>query len=126
MARGSVLRRSATQQLAGAALVVVQPLRRGTGLLRKSLLALALAAGVALGWSWREPAPTPPPTAAQPDDAAIQTGPLRAELERTRLALRLGEARSQALEHQIDELNQRLAEAQSQLAFFRTAREGRR
>jgi chromosome segregation ATPase len=46
--------------------------------------------------------------------------------EQARLQLRVAEARSQELEHQIDSLNQRLRESQEELTFFRKSRETKR
>lgn len=58
----------------------------------------------------------PPPPMAAPDTAALAQA-----LEKTRMQLRLSEARSRELENQIDALNQRVREGQEQLSFFRSA-----
>ena len=42
------------------------------------------------------------------------------------MGLRIADARSQELEKQIDELNQKLTESQDELTFFRKAREGKK
>ena len=42
------------------------------------------------------------------------------------MGLRIADARSQELEKQIDELNQKLNESQDELTFFRKAREGKK
>ena len=107
------------------------PRRRAWRGVLLTLLLLALFAGFgvagyafASGW-----VPLPPAVRVVPAPAlapAPQAEPLRAELEQGRLALRMAEARAQELERQVDALNQRLRESNEQLAFLRTAREGRR
>ncbi|MEO5844430.1 MAG: hypothetical protein ABIQ33_06275 [Caldimonas sp.] len=62
-----------------------------------------------------------PPVGPAPELAA-----LRQQLEQARMGLRVADARSHALEKQIDTLNQKLTESQDELTFFRKAREGRK
>jgi uncharacterized protein HemX len=50
---------------------------------------------------------------------------LQRQLEQSRLQLRVSDARSDELEHQIDALNQKLRESQEELTFFRKARDGK-
>ena len=63
-----------------------------------------------------------PVVAAAPDTSKA----LEKRLEQARLTLSISEARGQELERQVDALNQRLREAQDELTFFRTTREGKR
>ena len=51
---------------------------------------------------------------------------LRQQARAGAAGLRVADARSQELERQIDALNQKLAESQDELTFFRKAREGRK
>lgn len=71
--------------------------------------------GATLPWG-----PAPATTPQTPDTTALEQA-----LEQTRMQLRLSEARSRELEHQIDALNQRVRESQEQLTFFRSARNGK-
>lgn len=83
------------------------------------LSALALGVGAALAW----------PHAWSLASEAVEPPALvhwRDEAEQRRLALELAQARAEALERQIDTLNQQLREAREELTFFRQAREGRR
>jgi uncharacterized protein HemX len=50
---------------------------------------------------------------------------LQRQLEQSRLQLRVSDARSGELEHQIDALNQQLRASQEELTFFRKARDGK-
>jgi len=50
---------------------------------------------------------------------------LQRQLEQSRLQLRVSDARSEELEHQIDALNQELRASQEELTFFRKARDGK-
>jgi len=93
----------------------------GFAVLHAALLGGAAVAGYAAGAGWR-----PFPAAVAVVAPAPQAEPWRQELEQSRLALRMAEARGQELERQVDALNQRLRESNEQLAFLRTAREGRR
>jgi hypothetical protein len=113
---------TATQRLSHVGLVV-RPRRASRWLLRMAVAALVLSCGVTGGWLWRESS-IPPPEAAAASPAEVRA--LRGEAEQGRLALRLSEARGRELEHQIDTLNQQLAETQEQLTFFKKAREGKR
>ena len=113
---------TATQRLSHVGLVVA-PRRASRWWLRAAVAALVLSAGVACGWLWRESAiPLPQAPAASPAEVRAP----REQAEQGRLALRLSEARGRELEHQIDTLNQQLAETQEQLTFFKKAREGKR
>ena len=112
--------RTASQQLSHVGLVVAPRRRAGRGWLVAAVVAAALASGVGAGYLWRESTTLPP--AASPAEVRA----LRDQLEQGRLALRLAQARSAELEHQIDTLNQQLAESQEQLTFFRKSREGKR
>jgi hypothetical protein len=88
------------------------------------LLAGSAATGYAFAGGWLPlPGASPLPSAAA---SVPKAEPWRAELEQSRLTLRMAEARGQELERQIDALNQRLRDSNEQLAFLRTAREGRR
>ena len=58
------------------------------------------------------PGASPLPSAAA---SVPKAEPWRAELEQSRLTLRMAEARAQALERQIDALNQRLRDSNEQL-----------
>jgi septal ring factor EnvC (AmiA/AmiB activator) len=83
------------------------------------LSALALGVGATLAW--------PHALSLASDDAeppALRQW--RDEAEQRRLALQLAQARAEALERQIDTLNQQLREAREELTFFRQARDGRR
>ena len=60
------------------------------------------------------------PAASAPGSATLQR-----RLEQSELTLKLAEARSHELERQIDVLNQRLREAQEELAFFHKGRPAR-
>jgi len=93
-------------------------------LVQAALLAGAAGGGYALASGWTPLRAAPVVVLAPP--AAPKAEPWRAELEQSRLALRMAEARGQELERQIDALNQRLRESNEQLAFLRTARDGRR
>ncbi len=114
---------TASQRLSHVGLVVAPRRRAGRRWLGGAVVAVALASGIAGGFLWRESAiPPAPPPATSPSEVRA----LREQLEQGRLALRLSDARSRELEHQIDTLNQQLAESQEQLTFFRKSREGRR
>ena len=54
-----------------------------------------------------------------------QAQQLRQGLENAGLQLRVSDARSRELEHQIDTLNQRLRESQEELTFFRKTSDSR-
>ena len=112
--------RTASQQLSHVGLVVAPRRRAGRRWIGAGVVAAALASGVGAGYLWRESAILPP--AASP----VEVRALRDEVEQGRMALRLAQARSAELEHQIDTLNQQLAESQEQLTFFRKSREGKR
>ncbi|HUP08538.1 MAG TPA: hypothetical protein VMU47_15375 [Caldimonas sp.] len=118
------------RDLSASVLVLARTSRRRvwrgvlTTLLLLSLCAGFGAAGYAYGHGWA-PLRLASPAATAPAPTA-SAEPWRAELEQSRLALRMAEARGQELEHQVDALNQRLRESNEQLAFLRTAREGRR
>ena len=115
--------RTASQRLSHVGLVVAPRRRASRRWLGAVVVAAVLASGIGAGWAWRESAivPTPAPAASP-----AQVRSLRDQIEQSRLALRLSESRSRELEHQIDTLNQQLAESQEQLTFFRKSREGRR
>jgi len=89
-----------------------------------SMFAGFAATGYAFASGWLPMRAAPPAMLAAAPVAKAE--PLRAELEQSRLQLRMAEARGQELERQIDALNQRVRESNEQLAFLRTAREGRR
>jgi septal ring factor EnvC (AmiA/AmiB activator) len=88
------------------------------------VVAAAFAAGVGAGELLRER--TPPVVVRAPAAPAVELLQLRQQLEQARMALRVADARSQELEKQIDELNQKLTESQDELTFFRKAREGKK
>jgi uncharacterized protein HemX len=83
----------------------------------------AFAAGAALAFFYEAQHVSVPP---QPQAASQELPPLRAELEQSRLQLRVAEARGQELEHQIDTLNQQLRASQEELTFFRKTRDAKR
>ena len=113
---------TATQRLSHVGLVVA-PRHASRWWLRVAVAALVLSSGVTGGWLWRERS-IPPPEAAAASPAEVRA--LRDEAEQGRLALRLSEARGRELEHQVNTLNQQLAETQEQLTFFKKAHEGKR
>ena len=114
---------TASQRLSHIGLVVAPKRRAGRWWLGAVVVAAACATGIAGGILWRESAILPQaPPAASPAEVRA----LRDQVEQGRLALRLSDARGRELEHQIDTLNQQLAESQEQLTFFRKSREGRR
>ncbi len=114
---------TASQRLSHDGLVVAPKRRAGRCWLGAAVVAAACASGIAGGVLWRESAiPPAQPPAASPAEVRA----LRDQVEQGRLALRLSDARGRELEHQIDTLNQQLAESQEQLTFFRKSREGRR
>jgi phage shock protein A len=96
----------------------VRPQRHGR-LSAAVLLALALGVGATLAWPHARSLAT---EAVEPPAVAHW----RDEAEQRRLALELAQARAEALERQIDALNQQLREAREELTFFRQARDGRR
>jgi hypothetical protein len=110
--------RSATQDLTHAGLVLSPQRARGRWLVRLVLTASALALGAGAGYVARGRMPGFEPQAAGPTPETLLQ---RQQLEQTRLALRLSDARASELERQIDSLNQRLRESQDELAFFRKA-----
>lgn len=115
--------RTASQRLSHVGLVVAPRRRAGRRWLGAAAVVVVFASGIGAGWGWRESAivSTPAPVASPTEVRA-----LRDQVEQGHFALRLSEARSRELEHQIDTLNQQLAESQEQLTFFRKSREGRR
>ena len=114
---------TASQRLSHVGLVVAPRRRASRWWLGAAVVAVALMSGIAGGVFWRESV-IPPPQAPAATPAEVRA--LRDQVEQGRLALRLADARSRELEHQIDTLNQQLAESQEQLTFFRKSREGRR
>jgi hypothetical protein len=107
-------RRHPASELTRIALVPAPRPRHGR-LLAATLLALALGTGAALVLPQVMPAADPP---------ALAEWQRRAE--QARLAHSLAEARAEALERQIDTLNQQLREAREELTFVRQARDPRR
>ena len=88
------------------------------------VVAAAVAAGLGAGELLDERAPAVVGRApAGPSAELVQA---RQQLEQARMGLRVADARSQELEKQIDALNQKLAESQDELTFFRKAREGKK
>lgn len=92
-------------------------------------LAVAAAAGAA-ALHVHTRLQTEAPHAAAPADphgpAQSPAQSLAENLERTRLQLRVAEARSLELERQVDLLNQRLHASQEEVTFFRKAVNGKR
>jgi hypothetical protein len=124
------------RELARSALVLARPRAARRRVLRAALAMgalVALLASAAAGYAVASgfvpigtfglAAPAP---AIGASAAVSAPDPLRQELEQSRLGLRMAEARGQELERQVDALNQRLRESNEQLAFLRTARDGRR
>jgi septal ring factor EnvC (AmiA/AmiB activator) len=116
---------AATRDLTRVGLTLAPRRRSGRGaLVATVLVAAAFAAGLATGELLRESAPAVVVRApAAPTAELVQ---LRQQLEQARMGLRVADARSQELEKQIDALNQKLAESQDELTFFRKAREGKK
>ena len=115
----------ATRDLTRVGLTLAPPRRTGRGALVATLLvAAAFAAGLATGEVLREQAP--PVVAHAPAAPTAELVQLRQQLEQARMGLRIADARSQELEKQIDELNQKVNESQDELTFFRKAREGKK
>ncbi len=112
-------RRGPGHALTGTALVPAAPPRRRDGLLTGVLLALAVGIGATLALPH---ARTIAAEAAEPPALLHWRG----AAERHRLALELAQARADALERQIDTLNQRLRETREELTFFRQARDTKR
>lgn len=108
--------RSVTQRLTHAGLVLA-PQRGGAGWLGALVLAAGTAALGASGsyWYWHEQVQG----AAQLPGVQHDYQALQQQLEQARLSLRMQQAQSQELEHQIDALNQRLRQCQEELTFFR-------
>ena len=115
-------RRFATRDLTRVGLAVMPQRRRGRWLVMPALVVVALAAGLGGGWELRDRAAPP---VRQAVEGAAELPALRQQLEQSRLAARLSQARSQELERQIDALNRQLTASQDELTFFRKAREGK-
>jgi uncharacterized protein HemX len=118
-----LVRQGGPKDLSRGALVLA-PARGGFGwIVWCALIVAALLAGAAgSDWYWRQ-------RLAQAQQASValkDVQQLQQAQEQARLQLRVAEARSQELEHQIDSLNQRLRESQEELTFFRKARETKR
>src|SRR5450631_2304826 len=92
--------RTATQDLTHVGLVLSPRRARGRWLAWWVLLVGALVTGASIGYVGRGHAP--PGVQQPPVGAAPRVQILRQQLEQTRLALRLADARGQELEHQID------------------------
>ena len=105
------------------------PRRRWAG--AGAALLAALLAGAAASHAWRHHYTDtwPPHAALQASAASGTTGtsglsgllPLEQNLTTARLQLRVAQARSLELEHQIDTLHQGLHACQEEVAFFRKA-----
>jgi septal ring factor EnvC (AmiA/AmiB activator) len=117
--------RTATHDLSHVGLTLAPRPQRGRWLvIVAALVVAALAAGLGAGELLRQNAP--PVVVRTPAPASEELAQLRQQLEQAKAALRIAEARGQELERQVDSLNQKLAESQDELTFFRKAREGRK
>ena len=114
--------RAATHQLTQSGLVL-SPRRSGRGVRRALvwLAAIAATAGAAYLVGRQQPHDLQRLNTVLRENQLLQQG-----IEQTRSMLRVSDARSKELEHQIDALNQRLRECQDDLTFFRKARDGKR
>jgi len=114
--------RRAPTDLARASLVLASAPAGRRRLAWLVLLVLAFAGGAAAShFYWK-------PRIDQLQRQAVAAKGVQAleqQLEQARLQLRVSDARSQELEHQIDALNQRLRESQEELTFFRKTRDGK-
>jgi hypothetical protein len=118
-------RRSVHRDLTRVGLMLAPQRRAGRGLGVAALfVAAAFAAGVGASELLREPVKAP--VAALASGPSAEVVQLRERLEQASLALRVADARSAELEHQIDALNQKLSQSQDELTFFRKARESRK
>jgi len=125
LAAPMALRRSVHRDLTRVGLTLAPQRRAGRGLgLAALFVAAAFAAGVGASELLREPVKAPITAAAAAPSAEVVQ--LRQRLEQASLALRVADARSAALEHQIDALNQKLTQSEDELTFFRKARESRK
>lgn len=106
----------ATLELTRADLVLARPPLRPRVLAAGAAVALLIGMALALLL----------PQAALLQDAARERSRWQHAAEQQRLALDLATARAQALEAQIDQLNQKQRECREELAFFRQAGEARR
>jgi hypothetical protein len=119
-----------SRDLARVGLTLAPQRRAGRRLMFGSLLVAAAFAGgfgaseLAGGELLRER--PPPPVVHAPAAPTGELAALRHELEQSKMALQLADARGQELERQIDTLNQKLTEATDELTFFRKAREGKK
>ena len=111
--------RGPARALTQAPLVLAARRQRHGRLSAAVLSALALGVGATLAW---------PHALSLASDGAEPPAmrQLRDEAEQRRLAFELAQARAEALERQIDTLNQELREAREELSFFRQARDSRR
>jgi hypothetical protein len=117
--------RTATRDLTHVGLTLAPRSRRGRWfVVVAALVVAALVAGLGAGELLRESAP--PVVVRTPAAPSAELAPLRQQLEQAKAALRIAEARGQELERQVDSLNQKLAESQDELTFFRKARDGRK
>jgi hypothetical protein len=117
--------RTATRDLTHIGLTLAPRSRRGRWLMIvAALVVAALAAGLGAGELLRENAP--PIVVRAPAPPSPELAQLRQQLEQSKAALRIAEARGQELERQVDSLNQKLTESQDELTFFRKARESRK
>lgn len=104
-----------SHSLTHAGLVIAPRPRRRVSLAVAVLLALAAGFGAATAL----PLLLPPGEAPERAQWAQST-------EQQRMMLRVSEARGQALEKQIETLNQQLRECREELTFFRQARNAKR
>lgn len=106
----------ATLELTRADLVLAPPPPRRRVLAAGAAVVLLMGMGLALLL----------PQAALLQDSAQERSRWQQAAEQQRMALELATARAQALEAQIDQLNQKLRECREELTFFRQAGEARR
>ena len=112
-----------TQDLTHVGLVLSARRARGSWLGRSTLAAAGVLAGAGVGYGvWGQPAQPAHQLAAAAQDRTR----LEQQLGQLGLTMRVSEARSQELEHQIDTLIQRLRECQEELTFSRKARDSKR
>lgn len=111
------------RDLTRVGLVLAPRPRRHGRLLAATLTGLAVGVGATLALPHLQPlSPAAADGLAEPPELAQW----RDQAEQRRLALELAEARAQALERQIDTLNQQLRETREELTFFRQARDPKR
>lgn len=114
--------RNATRELTRIGLVLSPRRARGGWLAALALGVIALAIGAGGSYLYWQPAAQ---DVHQLAGVLRDNQQLQQKLEQTGMSLRLAQARSQELEHQIDALNRQLHECQEELTFFRKTGAGK-